>query len=445
MGRADRGRRGGRAPAPVIEVDIDNLSHEGRGVGRHEGKTVFVDGALPGERVSARVLKSRGRFDEAETVTVLTAADTRATPPCAHYGVCGGCSLQHASEALQLEHKQSVLLELLRHQGGLQARTVNPPLQSPQWGYRRKARLGVKLVPKKGGVIVGFREKSSPYVTDCASCEVLDPRVGHALPALRALVAATSIPDRVPQIEVAIGDEDVVLVFRHLEPFTDADRAVLASFAREHGMLVLTQAGGLDTVMTLDGGPPPLLGYTVQGERIEFLPTDFTQVNAHINAGMVAGALERLALTRDDEVFDLFCGVGNFTLPIARRAGRVTGIEGDAGLTRRAAANAARNGLENVAFEALDLADPAALARLDLGRASKLLLDPPRAGALALLESVNLARCERLVYVSCSPVTFARDAQVLVERHGFTLVETGILDMFPHTAHVESLSLFVRE
>ena len=440
-----RRRAGARSPAELLSLEIDNLSHEGRGVARHAGKTIFVDGALAGEMVTARVLRKHGRYDEAETIAVLRAAAARVTAPCPHYGVCGGCSFQHASESLQLEHKQGVLLELLRHQGGLAPRRVADPVRSPQWGYRRKARLGVKYVTKKGGVLVGFRERAKPYVAECHQCDILDPRVSAAIPDLRTLIQGLSIRDRLPQIEVCVGDTEVALVLRHLAPLTADDHGALVDYAARSGFVVLLQPGGYDTITSLDGLAPAPLTYVVENETIAFLPTDFTQVNPHINAQMVTRALTHLELTASDRVIDLFCGVGNFTLPIARRAGQVTGLEGDAGLVARARANAERNGLRNVEFAVANLEDAAAVAALTLATADKVLLDPPRAGALTLLEGLLFEQCQRLVYVSCSPVTFARDAAVLVARHGFSLIETGILDMFPNTAHVESLSLFVRE
>ena len=440
-----RRRAVGRTPSELLSLEIENLSHEGRGVARHAGKTIFVDGALAGEMVTARVLRKHGRYDEAETLAVLRAAAARVSAPCPHYGVCGGCSFQHAAEDLQLAHKQGVLLELLRHQGGLAPRRVAEPIRSPQWGYRRKARLGVKYVTKKGGVLVGFRERAKPYVAECQQCDILDTRVSAAIPDLRVLIQGLSIRDRLPQIEVAVGDTEVALVLRHLAPLSTHDHAALVDYAARSGFIVLLQPGGYDTVTTLTGLPPAPLTYVVENETIAFLPTDFTQVNAHINGQMVARALTHLELSTRDTVTDLFCGVGNFTLPIARRAGQVTGIEGEAGLITRARANAERNGLGNVEFALANLEDAAAVANLSLASADKLLLDPPRAGALTLLEGLRFEHCQRLVYVSCSPVTFARDAAVLVAVHGFSLIETGILDMFPNTAHVESLSLFVRE
>jgi 23S rRNA (uracil1939-C5)-methyltransferase len=440
-----RRRVGARSPAELLSLEIENLSHEGRGVARHEGKTIFVDGALAGEMVTARVLRKHGRYDEAETIAVLRAAEARVAAPCPHYGICGGCSFQHAAERLQLDHKQGVLLELLRHQGELVPQRVAAPIRSPQWGYRRKARLGVKYVTKKGGVLVGFRERAKPYVAECHQCDILDVRVSAAIPDLRALIQGLSIRDRLPQIEVAVGDTEVALVMRHLAPLTAEDHAALVDYAARSGFIVLLQPGGYDTITTLQGLAPPPLTYVVENETIAFLPTDFTQVNPHINAQMVARALAHLELSTSDQVIDLFCGVGNFTLPIARRAHQVTGIEGEAGLVARARANGERNGLGNVEFAVANLEDAAAVAALSFAKADKVLLDPPRAGALTLLEGLRFEQCQRLVYVSCSPVTFARDAAVLVARHGFSLIETGILDMFPNTAHVESLSLFVRE
>ncbi|MEQ8495302.1 MAG: methyltransferase domain-containing protein, partial [Gammaproteobacteria bacterium] len=343
----------------------------------------------------------------------------------------------------QLAHKQAVLLELLEHQGGIAPLAVTPPIRGPQWGYRRKARLGVKHVPKKGGVIVGFRERASPYITDCHGCDVLDERIARQLPSLRALIDGLSIRDRVPQLEVAAGDAATVIVVRHLAAPSDADRAALADFAASSGIHVYLQSGGLDTVTPLTP-PAAVLEYGVGDVTLGFEPVDFTQVNAGINTQMVARALDCLAPGPSDRVADLFCGIGNFTLPLARRAASVIGVEGDAALVARARGNAERNGIDNCDYAVCDLADADAVARLELGRPTQLLLDPPRAGAAAVIEGIDFSTIGRIVYVSCNPVTFARDAGLLVNRHGYRLAETGILDMFPHTAHVESLSLFTR-
>lgn len=439
-----RGReRGAPRPLREVELDIDTLSHEGRGVGRVDGKAVFVHAALPGERVRARIVKPHGSFDEADVLEVLVPSAARIAPRCAHFGVCGGCSMQHAGEDVQLAHKQTVLLELLRHQGQVVPARVAPPITGPQWGYRRKARLGVKFVEKKGGILVGFRERAKPYVADCRSCAILDPRVGERLPELRALIEGLDGGARIPQIEVAIGDDTVALVIRHLDALCDGDRARLCDYAIATDVEIFLQSGGPDTVVNLRGGRE-LLDYTVDGLRFEFRPNDFTQVNAGINARMVARALELLALDPADEVLDLFCGLGNFTLPIARRAQGVRGFEGEASLVAQAAANARLNGIANAGFTAVDLADGEACAGIAVRDANKLLLDPPRSGAATVIERMPLAGFERLVYVSCNPVTFARDAAALVNQHRFRLVESGILDMFPQTAHVESISLFER-
>lgn len=426
-----------------VTLEIDSLSHEGRGVGRVDGKTVFVHGALPGEQVVARVTRRHGRYDEAETLEVLRASPRRITPRCAHFGVCGGCSLQHIDEDYQLEHKQAVLLELLAHHGEVEPARLAAPIRGPQWGYRRKARLGAKHVAKKGGVIVGFRERASPYVTDCQACDVLDARVARELPALRALLDGLSIRDRVPQLEVACSDDVAAIVVRHLAPLDENDRDALAAFARRSGIDIHLQSGGLETITPLSAPSTPLC-YRVDGLTLHFEPADFTQVNAAINEQMVARALAHLAPGADARVADLFCGIGNFTLPLARRAGQVVGVEGAAALVARARENALGNGLENCEFAVCDLSSAEAVASLALGNPSHLLLDPPRAGAAAVVEGLDFSGIERIVYVSCNPVTFARDAGVLVARHGYRLAETGILDMFPHTAHVESLSLFTR-
>lgn len=432
--------RRSRARREPVELEIESLSHEGRGVARNDGKTVFVHGALPGERVLARVVKRRGRFDEADTLEVLKASPIRAEPACAHYGMCGGCSLQHLPETEQLAHKQSVLLELLQHHAGLEPAELLAPVRGPQWGYRRKARLGIKQVKAKGGVITGFRERNKPYVTDCNACDTLDPRVGQHLPELRELFNQLSVPDRIPQIEISMSDDVCALIVRHLEPLSDDDQARLIEFAGQHNYDIYLQSGGIDTVTPLT--PARVLRYRLGDIELEFLPTDFTQVNAAINQQLVPAAMQYLALEAHDHVIDFFCGMGNFSLPIATRAASVTGIEGDAALVQRAAHNASVNQLTNVEFHAADLMDGDALAKLPVTAANKLLLDPPRAGAEALINALDFSAITRLVYVSCNPATLARDAAVLGATHGFELSAAGILDMFPQTAHVESISVF---
>jgi len=422
-------------------VAIENLSHEGRGVGRINGKTVFVSGALPGESVIARTIRRRASFDEAIVVEVLEPSPDRVEPKCPHAGICGGCSLQHLAAERQIEHKQSVLFEMLEHHAGIAPRERLAALRGPEWGYRRKARLGVKHVPKKGGALVGFREKAAPYIADIEACEVLHPSVGGRLLELRALIDSLSIPDRIPQIEVAIGDTTVALVLRHLAPLSEADRAVLTDFQRRTGIGIYLQPGAEDTVHALD--PETVrLSYCVDQITVQFSPTDFTQVNGEINRAMIDVVLERLKVNSDDRVLDLFCGLGNFSLPLARRAGSVVGIEGSADLISRARENAALNNIDKCTFVRADLADVNDISRIDMNGITKVLLDPPRTGADMIVRELDLKAVDRVVYVSCNPVTLARDAKGIVERHGFELVGAGVMDMFPHTSHVESIAIF---
>lgn len=435
-----RKARGAREP---VIVEISDLSHEGRGVGRIDGKTVFVHGALPGEKVRARVIKRRGRFDEAETTEVLEPSDQRVAPRCPHFGVCGGCSLQHMPEQAQLQHKQSVLLELLWHHAQTKPEKTAAPVRSPQWGYRRKARLGVKYVDKKGGVIMGFRERAKPYITDCHQCDVLDERVSALLDTLRGTFNQLSIAARIPQLEIAITDNRVAMVIRHLDSFSDSDLDGLQRLAQAAELDFYLQSGGLDTVVPLTGNAQPL-SYDIAGVTLKFEPFDFTQVNQVVNEKMVARAIELLAPTQADYIADYYCGIGNFSLPLGRYAGRVIGVEGDAGLIERARANAEMNGISTAGFACADLADPTAIAALKISGHNKVLLDPPRAGAAELLAHADFSAVERLVYVSCNPVTLARDTNTICHQLGFRLVEAGILDMFPHTAHVESMAYFER-
>jgi len=422
-------------------IEIENLSHEGRGIGRLNGKTVFVSGALPRETVKARTTKRRGSFDEAIALEIQVASSDRVEPKCPHAGVCGGCSLQHLPNDKQIAHKQSVLFELLTHHAAIAPAEKLPPLLGPQWGYRRKARLGVKFVPKKGGALVGFREKASPYIADIQNCVVLDPIVGERLLDLRVLINGLSIPDRIPQIEVAIGDSAAALVFRHLDDFNDADIARLAEFQESTGIGIYLQPGGEHTVHRLND-TTIALSYGIDGLTFDFLATDFTQVNGVMNRAMIKLVIQQLQLTATDRVLDLFCGLGNFTLPLARSAAQVFGIEGSAELVNRALDNAARNNIANVSFGHADLADVDAVSKIDMHGVTKLLLDPPRTGADTIVKELDLKTVQRIVYVSCNPVTLARDTKSILEKHNFELVSAGVMDMFPHTSHVESIAVF---
>ena len=430
-------------PAPVAGVSIESLAHDGRGVAHLDGKAVFIDGALPGEIVSFEYTTSRRKFDEGRVTAVQTASADRVEPRCAHFGVCGGCSLQHLDPAAQIQAKQQTLLDNLRHIGKVAPESVLPPMTGPAWGYRTKARLGVKDVVKKGRVLVGFREKRSPYVADLSRCEVLHPAVGDRLGELSALVEQLEARARIPQIEVAVAGETSALVFRHLDPLTPHDRDVLRQYAIDQGVHVYLQPGGPDTVQVL-WPEKSVLSYTLASESvvIEFQPTDFTQVNTAINEQMVARVLEMMSLGESDTLLDLFCGLGNFTLPLARHAGQVTGVEGDAGLVSRARDNAALNGLDNTAFHVANLAQ----TNTDAGWAgsgyNKVLLDPPRSGAAEVMPLLGNIHPQRIVYVSCHPGSLARDAGTLVNELGYRLRSAGVMDMFPHTAHVESIALF---
>lgn len=441
MGR----RRNKRPPAEPFEIGIDSLSHDGRGVGRVDGKTVFVHGALPGEQVQAQYLKRKKTFDEATALEVMQASDQRVEPACAHYQICGGCGLQHMRPEAQIAAKQQVLLDNLKHIGKVEAERILPPLTAEPWGYRRKARLGVKDVPAKGRVLVGFRERGSSFVANLEACQVLHPRVGQLLMALSELIGGLSIRAKLPQIEVAMDDERLALVLRVLEPPTEPDRQRLRDFASKHDLTFYLQSGGPDTVAPLD--EPVDMHYRLEDFSLDlhFLPTDFTQVNTAINRLMVARALELLEPRAEDEVLDLFCGVGNFTLPLATRSKAVLGLEGDAGLVERAKANAQRNNLPRAEFQVADLYAERVSSPWGDRRFDKALLDPPRSGAQQILKYLPGAGIERLVYVSCYPGTLARDAGELVSEHGYQLRAAGVMDMFPHTAHVESIALFERD
>jgi len=430
-------------PAP-FEARVVDLAHDGRGVARLDGKTVFIQDALPGERVMASRVSQRRSHDDAVLLEVLEPSPDRVSPACPHFGTCGGCSLQHLAPEAQLAAKESTLHDNLQRIGHVVAGARWAPIAGPAWGYRRRARLGLRKVDKKGRVLVGFRERRAPLVTDMDSCPVLAGDVGALLPALAALVGALSISRRVPQIEVAVGDERTALAFRVLEPPSAADLLLLDRFGAEHGVDIWLQPGGLATLQPLrDDTPWP--GYRLEAFDLEFrfLPSDFVQINAAINAQAVARAVELLAPAPGDRVVDLFCGLGNFSLALARRGARVRGVEGDAGLIERARDNAVRNRLE-VAYHVANLFEDCRELPWAREPCEGLLLDPPRAGAEASIHLVPALRPERIVYVSCHPGTLARDAGILVNEFGYQLQGAGVMDMFPHTAHVESIALFER-
>jgi len=430
-------------PAEVREADVVDLAHDGRGIARDGGKAIFIDGALPGERVSFRVIKHRRQFDEAALVDILIASQDRVAPACAHFGICGGCSLQHLSAAAQVAAKERQLLENLQRIGRVRAERVLAPRLGPAWAYRRRARLGVKYVHKKGRVLAGFRERDKPYIADIRRCEVLEQPLASLPQDLAALVETLSIREKIPQVEVAAGDDATALVFRILEAPCEQDIEKIAAFGAKLGVQIFVQTGGLDTVRPLQPDHLPLT-YAVDSGAvvIEFAPVDFIQVNREVNRSMVDAALELLLPKCSDRVLDLFCGLGNFTLPLARRAARVVGIEGDPALIAKAEANAVRNRAGNAVFFRDDLYEPSGFGPWAEQRYDLVLLDPPRAGASALLARLTHWRPRRVVYISCHPGSLARDAEILVHTLGFKLACAGVMDMFPHTTHVESIAVF---
>lgn len=441
-----RRRRRVRLPQGSHRARIDDLGHDGRGVARIDGKAVFIHGALPGETVEFRYTGRRSQYDEGRVETVLDPSPERVEPRCAHFERCGGCSLQHLAAERQIARKQDWLLDNLARIGRVEPETVLEPLTGPHWGYRHKARLGVKYVAAKGRVLVGFREREQPFVADLQRCEVLHPAVGERLPALAGLIGGLDIYNRLPQIEVAVGDHAVALCFRVLDEPGAADRERLITFGRSHDMQIWLQPGGPDTVRAL-WPEDASLEYRLPDHDLAlgFLPQHFTQVNNALNRRMVDRVLALLAPEPDERVLDLFCGLGNFTLPLARRAGEVVGVEGDPALVERAQDNAARNGLGNARFHAADLADTEGSWPWLRPSYAKVLLDPPRSGAAAMMPRLGALAPERIVYVSCHPATLARDAGELVHRHRYRLGRAGVMDMFPHTAHVESIAVFERQ
>ncbi|MDH5181787.1 MAG: 23S rRNA (uracil(1939)-C(5))-methyltransferase RlmD [Gammaproteobacteria bacterium] len=440
-------RRKQKLPTEPVIATIESLTHEGRGVTHIDGKAVFVDGVLPKEEVRCRYVHRHRRYDEAELLEILRASPERVTPRCAHFAVCGGCSLQHLAAEQQIGNKQQVLLDNLQRIGKVTPATVLPPMTGPVWGYRRKARLGVKYVIKKGKVLVGFREKRSGFLAELERCEVLHPDVGMRLTELAELIATLACRDRLPQIEVAVGDNATALVLRHLDPLSAEDHSKLIDYAKTTGLWLYLQPAGPDSIVPLWPEQPRLFyrldEYDVE---IDFEPGDFVQVNSDINRQMIHQALALLDVQPDDRVLELFCGLGNFSFALARQAATVTSVEGEKSLIDRARLNAQQNGLDNVSFHVADLAatDPN-VPWLKQGDYSKVLLDPARTGADGIIPQLGKLAVPRIVYVSCNPATLARDAGMLCHDYGYQLVSAGVMDMFPHTAHVESIALFERK
>lgn len=443
MGRSRRQK----LPTEAFEAEIESMSHDGRGITHLDGKAVFIDGALPGERVRFRYTAKSRKHDQGRVEEILDASNDRVTPLCSHSEICGGCSLQHLAAEKQIEFKQQAMLEGLKHIGKVEPETILPPLTDSVWGYRHKARLGVRYVIKKKRVLVGFREKRNSFIADISRCEVLHPSVGSKILELSELIGSMDVVASIPQIEVAVTGDDTSLVFRHLEPLSDADYLKLRAFSSEQGVLIFLQSGGADTVIPLDPESKPELSYPLPEYNISLgvEPLDFFQINAGLNSKMLAHTLKLLDLKSDDKVLDLFCGLGNFTLPMSLSCEEVVGVEGESSLVKRARDNARKNGITNTRYFTANL-----MGELDnepwlSGTYDKILLDPPRLGAKEVIPKLAKLGAKRIVYVSCHPGTLARDAGELVHTLGYKLTDTGVMDMFPHTSHVESIAVFVKE
>ena len=431
------------ADGNALEVTIVDLTHDGDGVADLDGRRVFVPDALPGERVEITLRKRRRRLQEAELVRVLEPSRSRVVPECEYFGRCGGCALQHLAHEAQVQFKQGVVTQALARIARTEPHEWLSPVLRQAWHYRRRARLGVKYVPGKERVLVGFRERAAPYITDMTRCPVLMPPIDGLLGELAEVILASSVRQRLPQIEAAVGDHASALVLRVLDPPSRDDEAAFAAFGARHGIDMYLQRAGPGTAAPL--GTPRTLSYALPdfGLVLQFAPTDFVQVNAAVNAELVATAVALAEIQPTDRVLDLFCGLGNFSLPFARRAREVLGVEGDAGLVARAVHNAALNGIGNARFQVADLMQSSWSFLRD--HWDIVVLDPPRTGAAEPIAEIGKIAPRRIVYVSCNPGTLARDAQVLIEQHGYRLAKARVFDMFPHTHHIEALALFTRD
>jgi len=427
---------------------IESLDHEARGITRQEGKTIFVDGALPGETVEYASFRRKPNYELAHLVSVLAPSPVRVEPRCPHFGICGGCAMQHMEPSAQVAAKQRVLEDGLWHIGRVRPERILPPIFGEPWGYRHRARLAVRKVERKGGVLIGFHEKRSSYIADMTTCAILPPHVSDMLIPLRELIGALSVVERMPQLELAVGEHCTALVLRILQPLTAADEKMLRAFADRHQVVFYLQPKGPDTAYRFYPEGAPRLSYALPEFALEldFRPTDFTQVNHAVNRILVRRALSLLDPQPGERIADMFCGLGNFTLPIARSGASVVGIEGSPALVKRGRESAVANGLsERVEFGVANLFESTEASLEKLGRFDKMLIDPPREGALELVKALGTNAPERIVYVSCNPSTLARDAAIMVSVKGYRFAAAGVVNMFPHTAHVESIAVFERD
>jgi len=428
---------------------VESIDQEGRGIAHNDGKVIFIDGAITGEQVSYAPYRRKPSFENAQLLAILRPSYLRVQPKCIHFGLCGGCSMQHLDAAAQVAVKQRILEDNLRRIGKVEPETMLPPIHGAPWGYRQRARLSVRYVQKKGKVLVGFHEKRSSFVADMTCCEILPPKISALIPRLSELVEGLSIRERLPQIEVACGDKVDVLVIRNMQPLSAQDEEKLRDFADRHAIQFWLQPKGPDSCYSFHPLDAPPLTYTLPefGVEIPFAPTEFTQVNHQLNRVMVHRALRLLDPQPGERIADFFCGLGNFTLPIARSGAQVLGIEGSPALVRRGEQGAAHNGLSgNAHFMAMNLFEMNEAELAKLGRFDKWLVDPPRDGAVELVKAITPKTApQRIVYVSCNPATLARDAAVLVQVHGYTMRAAGVMNMFPQTSHVESIAVFAKE
>lgn len=426
---------------------IESLDHEARGITRQDGKAIFVDGALPGEIVEYASFRKKSKFELANLVRVIKPSNARVVPRCPHFGICGGCAMQHMDISAQVAAKQRVLEDSLWHIGRVRPETMLPPIQGEPWGYRHRARLAVRLVSKSGGVLIGFHEWRSSYIADIRSCDILPPHVSALLTPMRELLGALTVAGRVREVEVAVGEHCTAVLLRILDPLTAADERLLREFADRHAIVFYLQPKGPDSILRFHPLPGPRLSYTLPEFDLEFdfKPNDFTQVNHAVNRVLVRRAMRLLAPQPGERIADMFCGLGNFTLPIARSGASVVGVEGSAGLVARGRQSAGSNGLtDRVEFGIANLFECSEQSLAALGRFDKMLIDPPREGAVELVRALGKNAPRRIVYVSCNPGTLARDAAVLVAEKGYRFVSAGAVNMFPHTAHVESIAVFER-
>ena len=423
---------------------IVSLDHEARGIARQEGKTIFVDGALPGETVEYASFRRKPNYELAHLVSVLKPSVARVQPRCPHFGICGGCAMQHIEPSAQVAAKQRVLEDSLWHIGRVRPESILPPIHGEAWGYRHRARLSVRKIERKGGVLIGFHEKRSSYIADMKTCAILPPHVSALLMPLRELIDSLSVAERLPQLELAVGEHCTVFVLRILDPLTAADEKRLRDFADRHQIIFYLQPQGPDSAYRFYPVDGPRLSYTLPefGLELDFKPTDFTQVNHAVNRVLVRWALRLLDPQPGERIADMFCGLGNFTLPIACSGASVVGVEGSPALVKRGRESAVANGLgERVEFGVANLFECTEASVAKLGRFDKMLIDPPREGAIELVKALGADAPRRIVYVSCNPATLARDAAVLVSIKGYRFISAGVINMFPHTAHVESIAV----